>query len=235
MSFQLSVSSDNRKLGIVKMKNVAIVSKDLNLAKHLKNTLNNRRFNVDVFPMFSYQVVTNVVLIDEDQLNTTLEGAYRIIQTLNKEAIVIVFSSKVTTQDKVTLLDLGIDDVLQKPVQSLEVIARINNVLKRVKTVDQGILSAGDVSLNINHRMATVKGHTLSLTNHEFLVLLNLARNKGVGVSRADLMTDIWGYDDMGKTRPIDNLIKRLRKKLVEAKSKTAIHTVWGEGYKIEN
>lgn len=217
------------------MKNVAIVSKDLNLAKHLKNTLNNRRFNVDVFPMFSYQVVTNVVLIDEDQLNTTLEGAYRIIQTLNKEAIVIVFSSKVTTQDKVTLLDLGIDDVLQKPVQSLEVIARINNVLKRVKTVDQGILSAGDVSLNINHRMATVKGHTLSLTNHEFLVLLNLARNKGVGVSRADLMTDIWGYDDMGKTRPIDNLIKRLRKKLVEAKSKTAIHTVWGEGYKIEN
>ena len=217
------------------MKNVSIISKDLNLSRHLENTLTARSFKVDVFSSFSYQAVADVVLIDEDQLSTTLDHAYRIIRTINGEAIVIALSSKATIQDKVTLLNLGVDDLLQKPIQSLEILARISSVSKRIRSVEHNIFSVSDLSLNVRQQTAAVNDHLLSLTNHEFLVLLNLVKHKGIGVSRVDLMTDIWGYSDMGKTRPIDNLIKRLRKKLAEASSKTVIHTLWGKGYKIDD
>jgi len=217
------------------MKKVAIISKDLDLIKHLKQALNDQHFNVDVFSAFSQQAITDIVLVDEDQLNLSLVHVCERIQSTNKNAIVIALSSEINVQDKITLLNLGFDDALQKPIQHLEVIARIHRVLKRIRGADHAILSAGDLSLDVHQRTATVKNHVLQLTNHEFLLLSNLAENKGVPVSRIDLMNLIWGYHNMGKTRPVDNLIKRLRRKLIEAESKTAINTVWGEGYKIEN
>jgi len=217
------------------MKKLSIISKDKKLINYLTNVLSDRHFDVVVFSVFSPQAIANIVLIDEDELNITLTHAYQLIQTNHEEAIVIALSSNAQIQTKAKLLDLGIDDYLQKPIQALEVIGRINSVSKRITARDNVILT-GDLSLNVNHRTAKIKGQLLQLTHHEFLVLLHLAKNTGsAGISRTSLMNDIWGCDDMGKTRPIDNLIRRLRKKLMEANSETTIRTIWGEGYTIEN
>ena len=215
------------------MNSISIISKDAILLRQLSIALNAATFYVRIFSAWEADAIADIMIIDEDKLGLTRAQSRKLIHQLSEQAIVIVVASNIDVKSKVDILDLGADDHLKKPIHDEEVLARINAVKRRMEAGLTIKTSAGDLILNKTHRIATVNDHILDLTKHEFSVLLSLVESKGGAVSRADLMDGIWGYHDMGKTRPIDNLIKRLRKKLLDAGSQLTIKVAWGYGYQL--
>ncbi|GMQ58072.1 hypothetical protein AN1V17_24670 [Vallitalea sediminicola] len=90
-----------------------------------------------------------------------------------------------------------------------------------------------DLIILEDERKAVANGNELKLTNKEFEFLLFMVKNKNRAFSREQILDNIWGYDYYGEERAVDDLVKRIRKKLRENKSKVEILTVWGYGYKI--
>lgn len=150
---------------------------------------------------------------------------------------IIIISAKDSDIDKITGLTLGSDDYLTKPFSPLELIARVKSTFRRIN-FDQNssvskILTIGDISLYPETRYAEFKGKTIPFTQMEFHLLLYLVRNRNKAVSRDELLNKIWGFETEAETRATDDMIKRIRKKLVDAGSSLLIETVWGFGFKV--
>ena len=145
---------------------------------------------------------------------------------------VIMETAKGTEFDKVIGLDTGADDFLTKPFGMMEMIARVNAVLRRVrqqKGIDN-VIEIGEISINIGTHTVTVDGENVALTLKEFELLQLLMRHPEHVFSRANLLSDIWGVDYAGETRTVDVHIGTLRTKL-EPYGK-CIETVRGVGYR---
>ena len=92
-----------------------------------------------------------------------------------------------------------------------------------------------DVTIHGERREATSNGRDLKLTPLEFSLLLYLAKNRSRGVSREELLNKVWGFDTEVDTRATDDMIKRIRKKLIAAGSALRIETLWGYGFKLSD
>lgn len=151
-----------------------------------------------------------------------------------KNIPVIMATAKGTEMDKIEGLNFGADDYLVKPFGVMEMVARVNAVLRRCQnSVSQSnTLFFGNMTLKTNEHNAFVGGKKVSLTNKEFEILKLLMQNPGIVFTRAKLMNEIWGTDYIGETRTVDMHIKTLRQKLKEAGSQ--IKTVIGVGYRLE-
>ncbi|MDI9521136.1 MAG: response regulator transcription factor [Bacillota bacterium] len=147
---------------------------------------------------------------------------------------VIILSARSTERDKVKGLDLGAEDYVTKPFSVSELKARINTALRRIVPASQK-LEAGALVLEPDERQAFVDGEAVSLTTQEFQLLHYLARHPGQLVTRAQLLTDVWGYQSETDTsRTVDYHIRSLRKKLGdEASNPRFIETVHGSGYRL--
>jgi DNA-binding response OmpR family regulator len=99
--------------------------------------------------------------------------------------------------------------------------------------VDSRQIKCSDVTVFPGERRVAVKHMDIEFTTKEFDLLLHLVENKNRVFTREQLISSIWGYDYIGDTRAVDDLVKRIRKKLDEAGSILEITTVWGYGYKI--
>ncbi|WP_180954052.1 response regulator transcription factor [Bacillus sp. M6-12] len=146
----------------------------------------------------------------------------------------IFLSAKGEEWDKIRGLKLGGDDYIVKPFQPGELMARIESVLRRAKSVPQKMeqLSIGPLKIDTQSHSVNVNGQLLSLTLKEFELLSLLANNKGRVFSREHLLQSIWGDSYNGTERTVDTHIKTLRLKLKE--NGNLIQTVWGIGYKFE-
>ena len=134
--------------------------------------------------------------------------------------------------DEVLCLELGADDYLTKPVRPRAMLARIQGLLRRSKpstTVNQ--LNYGRLLLERVHKIVSMEGVKLPISNNEFDVLWQLVIHAEEVVSRADLVSELRGFDYDGFDRSIDIRISRLRKKLGEAHAGITISTIWGKGY----
>lgn len=157
---------------------------------------------------------------------------------LRKESDVpiIIVSARDEEIDRVLGLELGSDDYISKPFSPRELVIRIKNIFKRLSPVTQKpvdeIISYFDVQINPSQRMVHINGSAVQFTGKEFSLLSALVSNPGRAYSREQLISKIWGYDYIGDMRPVDDLVKRLRKKLNTANSTMEIVTVWGFGYK---
>jgi len=153
-----------------------------------------------------------------------------------KKLPVIMLTAKNSEYDKVRGLDMGADDYIAKPFGVMELISRVNAVLRRgpEKEKDDDTLEVSGITLNFARRevFCSAGGNAVILTYKEFELLHYLMQNAGRVLSRDRLLETVWGYDFEGESRTVDMHIKSLRQKLGE--SGALIKTVRGVGYMME-
>ena len=133
---------------------------------------------------------------------------------------VILLTANDLEMDVVTGLEAGADDYITKPFDVLELVSRINAVLRRTSAPDanqKASLQYKDVEIDTGSRTVTVAGTPVALTFKEFELLYYLVSNKGIVLSRDKLMNEVWGTDFEGETRTVDVHIRTLRQKLGSA------------------
>ena len=148
---------------------------------------------------------------------------------------VIMLTAKGETFDKVLGLELGADDYVVKPFSPRELVARVRAVLARTMRRDgQGAESFvfGGLAIDTASHTVTIDGEAVALTPKEFDLLVFLAANKGIALSREKILQQVWNYDYFGEDRTVDTHVKMLRSHL--GKYRDFITTVWGVGYKFE-
>lgn len=147
---------------------------------------------------------------------------------------VIILTARASEIDKVTGLEAGADDYITKPFGVMELLSRIKAVLRRTKKKNETpSVFISELEVNFARRTVIFKEKEIALTYKEFELLAILVLNKGIVVTREQLMERVWGYDYEGETRTLDMHIKTLRQKLENGGCTGLIHTVRGVGYKI--
>ncbi len=177
----------------------------------------------------------NIDLIIMDIMMPKLDGYSACKEIFKiKKYPTIMLSARKEEYDKLLGFDLGIDDYVTKPFSPKELMARIKAVLNRSKKGfdDEDIYKYK--TLEVNKRAHTVKvdSKEVKLTPKEYELLLYFISNKGIALSREQLLASIWGYDFFGDDRTVDTHIKMLRNSL--GKYRDLIVTVRSMGYKFE-
>lgn len=150
---------------------------------------------------------------------------------------ILMLTAKGETIDKVLGLKLGADDYLTKPFEVIELLARIEALLRRSPQTNQNnsadAFRFGDVSIDFRRAEVAKNSQTIELSAMEFKLLQFLIENRGAVHSRDKLLDEVWGYDAMPSTRTVDVHIAWLRQKLEDnPKYPQFIQTVHGLGYK---
>lgn len=149
------------------------------------------------------------------------------------DAPIIMLSARTEEYDKLFGFELGVDDYVVKPFSPKELMARIKVVLERGKKhTGQDVLKIDGLVIDVPGRSVTVDGEKVPLTPKEIDLLLYLAQNPNVALSRQKLLEEVWNYDYFGDDRTVDTHIKMLRRNL--GKYRDHIVTVRGMGYKFE-
>lgn len=143
---------------------------------------------------------------------------------------VIFITAKDNPSDKLKGLTSGAEDYIVKPFDILEMLARVNIVLRRNKK-DRAEFVLDDVTVNFKEHTVCRKGCMLEVTPREFSLLEILIQNRNMALSREKLLELAWGYDYEGDTRTVDVHIQKLRKKLGWERR---IKTVYKMGYRLE-
>lgn len=146
------------------------------------------------------------------------------------ELPVIFLTALGTTENKVKGLKMGADDYLTKPFEIVELLARVEAVLRRYHKTET-LLNVFDVVIDTASRSVTRNGEPVPLTMKEFELLLLLARNRNIALYRETIYENIWGGEYMGQSRTVDLHIQRLKKKLNWDSEITAVYKV---GYRLE-
>lgn len=157
-----------------------------------------------------------------------------------KHLPVMMLTAKGTEYDTVCGLDAGADDYLAKPFGMMELVSRVNALLRRASAPavsGDDELAQGPIKLTVSSHVASAGGVPLSLTLKEFDLLKALMQNAGHVLSRSQLLEDVWGITYVGETRTVDVHIQTLRQKLAAAHegSDGWIQTVRGVGYCLKN
>mgnify|MGYP000310193795 CR=1 FL=1 len=145
---------------------------------------------------------------------------------------IVVLSARTDEMDKIEALDLGANDYITKPFGMMEFVARVKAVLRRcARQSEERELHCKDLRVNVSRHEVSYQGEVKELTRKEFELLEYLMENKGLVMSRNQILCHVWGYDFDGETRTVDVHVRTLRQKLGEAGN--LIETVRGVGYRI--
>lgn len=151
---------------------------------------------------------------------------------LTSQVPVIMLTARDEEYDKLKGFELGADDYISKPFSPKELMARISAVLRRTGKSQMESILFGDLCIIPVSRIVTIQEKRLNLPPKEFDLLLTLAQNEQIVMSRERLLQSVWGYDYYGDARTVDTHIKSLREHLGQYRK--LIQTVWGVGYKLE-
>lgn len=149
---------------------------------------------------------------------------------------IILLTAKGEEIDKVLGLELGADDYVTKPFSVRELIARVNALLRRAVPGSsvETMMVLGDVTVNFSTYSGSKAGKEFAMTPKEFEILKYLWQHRNATVSRDELLTNIWGYDESVSTRTIDNFILKIRQKIEDdCTHPKIIFTIHGTGYKL--
>lgn len=151
------------------------------------------------------------------------------IRETNEEIPVIFTSARDQDLDKIIGLELGSDDYITKPYSPKELVLRVNNIIKRVYSKDLQKFIYEKYTIDLDKRVVYKDDKELNLTTLEFDLLYMFITNKNKSFSRDDILNIIWGTDYYGTDRVVDDLIRRLRKKMPDIN----INTIYGYGYRL--
>ncbi|GAA0738865.1 response regulator transcription factor [Clostridium oceanicum] len=216
------------------MKRILIVEDELSISDLIKLNLNmvgyDTRQAFDGVEALELIEKENFDLILLDIMLPKLDGFNIMSRLENLDTPIICLTAKNSIPDKVKGLRMGADDYIVKPFQSVELLARIEVVLRRYKKVSN-LICFKDLQIYIEERIVKKDGKIIDLTLKEFELLVLLIKNKGIAFSREKILESVWGYDYFGETRTVDMHIQRIRKKLDLGKK---IKTVYKIGYRLE-
>lgn len=152
---------------------------------------------------------------------------------------IIMVTGRADEFDRVLGLEMGADDYVPKPFSPRELVARVKAVLRRVGSAqssdDQQVMNLSGFYMNLLSREARVNDKRIDLTPKEFDLLWHLASNRDRVFTRAQLLKQVWDYDEFfGDQRTVDQHVKRLRRKVEGDYPSCHITTIWGVGYKFE-
>ncbi len=169
-------------------------------------------------------------LILLDIMLPELDG-FQIIQHIGKRDIPVIFVTAMgNVFDKVKGLRLGAEDYITKPFETIELLARIEVVLRRRQNV-RSTLNYQDIVVDIEKHIVTDNGKNISLTPKEFDLLIYFIQNIDYAINRERLLASVWGYGFEGETRTVDIHVQQLRKKL---NLKNKLLTIPKVGYRLE-
>ncbi|MFT8870714.1 MAG: response regulator transcription factor [Sporolactobacillus sp.] len=154
------------------------------------------------------------------------------IKENHSEQPVIFISARDQALDKIIGLELGSDDYLAKPFLPRELIIRAKKLLHRVygAGIQESRLTISKYQIDVvRRRVFDESAGVIELTTKEFDVLLFLVENANVAKSRRDILTEVWGADYVGSDRAVDDVVRRIRRKL----SRLSLETVYGSGYRV--
>lgn len=146
---------------------------------------------------------------------------------IRRDVPVLFLTAKTAVPDRVRGLSMGAQDYMLKPFEPAELLARVENILRRTRREDAA-LQSGALLIDFAARRVLLSGEEIVLTALEFDLLAMLARRKNVAMSREELLVGVWGYDYAGETRTVDVHVQRLRSKIGAA----YIETVYKYGYR---
>jgi len=166
---------------------------------------------------------------------------YEVCHKIRKESNlpIIILSAKDENEDKILGLILGCDDYITKPFDSIELILRINAVLRRVKDNSQpengrNIVELPGLTINYISRITEVRGNEVDLTPKEYALLWLLCNSPAQVFTREQLLYQIWDSDYYGNPGVVTSLVKRLREKIeADVSNPLYIRTIHGVGYKL--
>jgi len=179
-------------------------------------------------------------LIVLDLMLPGLDG-YRFAEEVrrsNTEVAIIMVTALDGERDTIRGLDAGADDYIGKPFSTELLLARVRANLRRVRErtvlTDDALIEVGDLRIEPGQLRATCAGQPLHLRLKEFQLLVTLARNNGLLMSRQRLASEVWGYEFLPSSRTIDVHVRRLRQALEALSAYEYVHTVHGVGYRFE-
>lgn len=227
------------------MTRILVAEDDPDLALGLRNNLEIEGYDVrvarDGAEALAIALQWLPALLVLDLVMPKMDGM-RVLRELRErdiEIAVLILTARGEEADKVRGLKLGADDYVTKPFGLLELLARVESLLRRARTPTQAtadVLRFGDVEVDPVARRVHKAGREVALRPKEYDLLLELLRHRGEVRSRLQLMQTVWGYSSAVITRTVDTHMFELRRKLeADAAQPRHITTVRGVGYRLDD
>ncbi|MBP2032249.1 DNA-binding response OmpR family regulator [Clostridium algifaecis] len=225
------------------MKKVLIIEDENSIRGFLK--INFKRNNFVVIEAESGEKgiekarIENPIITILDIMLPGIDG-FKTCEILRKEFPkmgIIMLTARSQDMDKIMGLEFGADDYMIKPFNPLELIARVNSLLRRIVVNDgeyeNNLIVSGDYKIDDKAMKAYKGDKELELTPKEYILMKIFMENSGKALSRDELLNMVWGYNYIGDTKVVDVNVRRLREKIEEnSSSPKVIETVWGVGYR---
>lgn len=217
------------------MYKIALVEDEIDLNNLIKTYLEKNDYEVVSYTK-GIDAINNInddinLWILDIMLSDDISG-YDIIKKIretNPNVPVIFTSARDKDLDKIIGLELGSDDYITKPYSPKELVLRVNNIIKRVYSTKEQKIFYETYIIDVDKRVITENNKEINLTTLEFDLLYMFLKNKNKQFSRDDILTNIWGDNYFGNERVVDDLVRRLRKKM----PKLNVNTIYGFGYRL--
>ncbi len=218
------------------MYTICLVEDEQNLSTLVKTYLEKANYKVITFEKGSDAInyignkidlwILDIMLADEISGYDIIKK----IRTQDQLVPVIFTSARDQDLDKIIGLELGSDDYLTKPYSTKELVLRVNNIMKRTyKKENNNFLYYEDYIIDITKRVVTLNEKEIKLTTLEFDLLLTLVENINKSFARDEILNIVWGSDYFGTDRAVDDLVRRIRKKM----PKLNVVTIYRYGYRL--
>lgn len=214
---------------------ILTVEDDENIAKSIKAILSTVNYDCDICDDGNMAVdVINKGNYDLILLDVMLPGkdGFEIIEEIRGRDVPVIFlTAKSDVNDKVRGLRSGADDYIAKPFEAIELLARVEAVLRRAHK-NENVLKFRNIVADLDGRQVTLDDKPVTLTPREFSLIVFFMQNVNMAISREQLLSAVWGYSYMGENRTVDVHINLLRKKLG---LHGALVTIPKVGYRLES
>ena len=218
------------------MYRICLVEDEVNLNSLIKNYLEHEGYEVvSIYngkDAYNYEDMNSISLwILDIMLGDEISG-YDIIKKIrdsSQKVPVIFTSARDQDLDKIIGLELGGDDYVTKPYSPKELVLRVNKLIERIYSESSNKITYEKYIIDEEKREVTINGKEIKLTTLEFDLLLLFIKNINKSFSRDDILFKVWGNDYFGSDRVVDDLVRRLRKKMPDMR----INTLYGYGYRL--
>ena len=233
----------------MKKNNVLVVDDDKEIVDAIEIYLKNEGINVikayDGLEALEVLMENNVQLILIDIMMPNMDGLRTTMKIRQEKNIpIILISAKSEDTDKILGLNMGADDYITKPFNTLELIARVKSQLRRYTVLgnysgkneeNNSIIRSGGLSLNQDTKEVIVDGEVIKLTATELGILKLLLKNQGKVFSIDEIYENVWNEPSYNAENTVAVHIRRIREKIeINPKEPKYLKVVWGIGYKIE-